>query len=136
MRATTFILIIFFLAGCSPKNKVPAGVLSPQTMRTIIWDLMRADEYVNSYLVSKNAAELKTERTILYEQIFRLHAVDQKKFQKSLTFYQARPDLLKIVTDSLRSDERRVMEEQNKPKNPIIDSVSKGPAGIKLVKPN
>ena len=136
MRTTTFFLMIFFFTGCSQKNKVPAGVLSPQKMRTVIWDLMRADEYINNYLVNKNTAELKTERTILYEQIFRLHAVDQKKFQKSLSFYQGRPDLLKVIADSLRSDERRVTEEQNKSRNSGIDTLSKNPSDVKQLQPN
>ncbi len=135
MRAAIFILIIFLFAGCSPKNKIPAEILSPQKMRLIIWDLMRADEYANSYLVGKNAAELKTERTILYEQIFQLHSVDQKKFSKSLSFYQTRPDLLKVITDSLRSDERRVMDEQNKVKSPVFDSTSRG-IEVKPIQPN
>jgi hypothetical protein len=127
MRSVIIIsLISLFFAGCSQKNKIPAGILPQQKMRLIIWDLLRADEYINSFMANNNKVDLKTERFVLYEQVFKLHAVDQKKFQKSLSFYQTRPDLFKVIADSLRGDERRVLDEQSQMRQSIIDTAARG----------
>jgi uncharacterized protein DUF4296 len=58
----------------------------------------------------------------LYEQVFRIHNITKNEFQKSLDFYQARPDLLKIIFDSISSRQRLVLEKNY---NSRPDSVKK-----------
>jgi hypothetical protein len=54
----------------------------------------------------------KEESAILYEKIFDIHSTTKETFQKSLAFYQRRPDLFKVISDSLRVDERKAQEYQ------------------------
>ena len=35
-----------FFAGCKSKNTVPRGVLSPDKMEAVLWDMMRADQFL------------------------------------------------------------------------------------------
>ena len=118
MRVIYFILIVFFIAGCTQKNKIPRGILSQEKMRFIMWDMIRADEYANNFLVKNASIDINSEKASLYEQIFKLHSTKADIFKKSLTFYQAKPNLLKVIIDSLRSEERKALQEQYKP-NPI-----------------
>ena len=122
-----FPLIFFFLlAGCVQKNKIPRGILLQDEMRHIIWDLMRADKFTESYIMKDTTRNKKNESIKLYEQVFRIHNTNLEKFQKSLTFYEGRPDLLKVIIDSLRSNEKYVMEDQYKETKPKpIDSLIK-----------
>jgi hypothetical protein len=122
MKKLIFILAVFWTASCSPDRKLPDGIIPQQQMRLIIWDLIRADEYINNFVAQSNKADLKTERLILYEQIFKLHHVNQQQFRKSLAFYQSRPDLFKVIADSLRQDERRVLDEQSRIRKPLVDT--------------
>lgn len=127
MKVVFSILIVFVFTACSRKNKIPEGILSPQKTRIIMWYLMRADEYANSYLYKNDTVDLKTERFSLYEQIFRLHSTNREKFKKSISFYQARPDLLKVITDSLRSDEKNALKNQYQSDKPFFDTLSPKP---------
>ena len=118
MRVIYFILIVFFIAGCTQKNKIPRGILSQEKMRFIMWDLIRADEYANNFLVKNNSLNFNPEKAGLYEQIFKLHSTKADIFKKSLAFYQAKPNLLKVIIDSLRTEERKALQEKYKP-NPV-----------------
>ena len=81
-------------------------------MRKIMWDLMRADAFVTEFVMKDSTRDRKTESAILYEKVFAIHSTTQETFKKSMTFYESRPDLFKVITDSLRSDEKSVQNYQ------------------------
>jgi hypothetical protein len=87
-----------------------------------MWDLMRADAYVTDFVMKDSTCDKKAESAKLYEKIFDIHATTRETFKKSLTFYQNRPDLFKVISDSLRVDEKNSQQypEEKKPK--IIDT--------------
>ena len=118
----SFLAVIIFI-GCIKKTKIPAGVLSQDKMRNVIWDLMRADEFVNKFILMDSTLVLKAERIKLYEQVFQIHGTSRDVFKQSLTFYESRPDLLKPVTDSLIINERKALQDQYTPQKPGIDSL-------------
>jgi hypothetical protein len=124
MRRILSLLIIFSISSCIHDNKIPNGILSQDQMRKIMWDMMRADAYVADFVMKDSTWDKKTESIILYEKIFAIHAVTKETFQKSIVFYESRPDLLKTITDSLRSKEKKVMNYQNE-KKPDIDTTLK-----------
>jgi len=47
----------------------------------------------------------------LYEEVFRLHKVSRDEFRKSFQFYQDRPDLIRVMFDSLLAKGNRVRIE-------------------------
>ena len=104
--------------GCIRDNKIPKDVIQQNQMRTIMWDLMRADAYVTDFIMKDSTCDKKTESAKLYEKIFDIHATTRETFKKSLTFYQSRPDLFKVISDSLRVDEKKSQQypEEKKPK--------------------
>ncbi len=90
-----------------------------------MWDLIRADEYANNFLLNKASIDFNQEKLDLYQQIFKIHSTKADIFKKSLTFYQSNPDLLRVIVDSLRKDEQRVLLEQYKPNPVVSDSLIK-----------
>ena len=118
------LLVIFF--GCVRSDKVPKNIISQNEMHKIIWDLMRADAYVSDFIMKDTTRDKNTESGILYEKVFAIHSTTREAFQKSMTFYESRPDLLKVITDSLRSDEKKVQNYEDYNKKPQqIDTTSK-----------
>ncbi len=115
MRIFLFIILPLFLTGCIRDKKIPNGILSQNEMRKIMWDLMRADAYVTDFIMkdSTQQHDQKAESAILYEEVFDMHSTTKEAFIKSRNFYESRPDLLKVITDSLRSDEKKVQQYQN-----------------------
>jgi hypothetical protein len=140
MRLLSIIVAaIFFTAACSRSDRLPSGVLSQNKIYPIIWDLTRADEYVNNHLIKENSTrDRMAESVLLYEEIFRIHNTTKEQFNKSLAFYQSRPDMLKTLMDTLKSFERRVLDKPAAPtERPpfFVDSAAKRKA-IKPVTSN
>ena len=118
MRIVLFFILAIFFSACVAKDKVPEGIIPQNEMRKLMWDMMRADAFVSDFVMKDTARNQKTESAILYEKIFSIHSTTEEVFKKSLTFYQSRPDLLKVITDSLKADQRKAQEYQA-PENAI-----------------
>ena len=121
MRIFIFFILLIFVTGCIRDKKIPKGIIAQNEMRKIMWDLMRADAYVADFIMKDSTRDQKAETAILYEQIFDIHATTSETFIRSRDFYSRRPDLLKVITDSLRSDEKKVQGYQDS-KKPEIDT--------------
>ena len=119
MRKIYFLFFLVMLTNCSSNDGIPRGILSQQKMRLVLWDLIRSDEYATNFLLKGSTLDPDKEKAKLYEQIFKLHSTKADIFKKSLTFYQSNPNLLKVIIDSLRSDEQRVTREQYNV-NPVV----------------
>ena len=101
-----WVLVIFitaFYVACKNDNNVPGGILPPKQMQAVLWDLMRADQFVIRYILPKDSTFIKSLESIkLYQQVFNLHEISKEKFEKSFSYYQRHPDLLKVIMDSLQ----------------------------------
>src|SRR5687768_11449882 len=118
MKGLFIISILFiFLFSCIKKQKIPNNILDQDQMTLLLWDMIRADEFVYNYVMKDSTLDKKQESIKLYEQVFRLHGTTKEEFEKSLAFYQARPDLLKPVMDSLRNFENKLQTQIN----PAVD---------------
>jgi hypothetical protein len=98
------ILIFFplFLIACSNRVSVPENILPPGKMEAVLYDMIRADEMVDFQGIMDSSYRTLTKRTSFYDTIFSIHSINKETFQKSILFYQARPDLLKPIFDSLQ----------------------------------
>ena len=133
MRFFLFISLIIFAFGCIQDKKIPKDVLPQNEMRKIMWDLMRADAYVSTFIMKDSTKNQKTESAILYEKIFDIHSTTRETFKKSLAFYQNRPDLFKAISDSLRIDERKALEPQELKKSELDTTNRKMKINKKLI---
>jgi hypothetical protein len=110
------LLFPFLIIACSGKNRIPKGVLSKEKMQVVLWDILRADEFVAGFVLPKDSTlDKKRESTLLYEQVFRIHQSSREEFKKSILFYQSHPSLFKIILDSLQARQSALAAEQNKP---------------------
>jgi len=112
MRVSVFLLLV--LIACSGPS-VPKGVLPPDKMEAVLYDVLRADELVEfRRMIADSTYRQFSNRTALYDTVFQLHTVRKDAFQKSLRFYQGRPDLLKEMLDNLQ---KKVSDttQRNKP---------------------
>ena len=117
MRTFLLILILLFItAACNNKNKIPNTVLSQKKMQGILWDLMRADQFLNDYVLNKDTSLDKTSESLkYYQQIFAIHKTTKEEFQHSFSFYKSRPILLKAIMDSISTPPRETATTLAKP---------------------
>ena len=133
MRFFLFIILIISNFACIRDNKIPKDVIPQNQMRKIMWDLMRADAYVSDFIMKDSTRDKKTESAKLYEKIFDIHATSQEAFKKSLVFYQNRPDLFKVISDSLRADEKKSQQYPDEKKPQIDTTLRKMKLNKKLI---
>jgi len=133
MKFFLFIILFTLNFGCIRDNKIPKDVIPQNQMRKIMWDLMRADAYVADFVMKDSTRDKKAESARLYEKIFDIHATSQETFKKSLAFYQNRPDLFKVISDSLRTDEKKSQQYPDKKKPQIDTTLRKMKLNKKLI---
>jgi hypothetical protein len=122
--------IIFTIISCSDKNNIPEGVLSPKKMQAVLTDILVADVLNNERILKDSVLKLPAENASYFLRIFQLHNTTRNEFSRSYIFYLRRPDLLKVITDSVSSDISR--RNQNLNKGP--DTLKNRPHGNYLKK--
>ena len=122
-----FLLSIGFLIigfSCATKEK-KAKILSEGEMREVMWDMIRADQYVTDFLLKDSTKKKKDESVKLYDQIFQIHKTTASEFKKSLAYYSSRPDLLRPIIDSL------AVRKNESPLPPELNHAAKDSAKMK-----
>ena len=101
-RCFLVMLSLFLLLSCTNKKDIPAGIIGREKMEQVLWDLMRADQFLGNYVFTHDSTKDRTKESLLYyERIFRLHQTNREEFEKSFAWYRAHPALFKDIMDSL-----------------------------------
>ena len=100
---------ILLVSSCGNKG-VPSGILPPEKMQEVLWDLLRVDELAMEKRAIDSAFVLEKESEKMYQQVFAIHKIDKQTFEKSFSFYKGRPDLSKTIFDSLINQGNREKE--------------------------
>ncbi|MFT3936400.1 MAG: DUF4296 domain-containing protein [Chitinophagaceae bacterium] len=116
MRLLFLLVIAISLLSSCGNNNVPSGIIPPDKMQTIIWQMLQADEYVNSVLVHDSTKKSSIERSKHYQEIFDLNKTTKEDFKKSYKFYIDNPDIMKPMFDSLGARATRERTNLYKPK--------------------
>ena len=58
-RQVPFVLLGFFVIGCSRNPSVPKNVLPPEKMQAVLWDAMLADQAAEFYSEGFDPQELE-----------------------------------------------------------------------------
>jgi len=101
MRLLSFVFAIALFASCAgDKTAVPADIIAIPKMRQVIWDLTRADELVNNFVLKDSSKQKEAETYKMYQQVFAIHHITKNDFYKSYAYYQKHPLLYKTLLDS------------------------------------
>jgi hypothetical protein len=104
MRYLFLVMVVFtLLFSCSKRDKNKPVILTQPKMESIIWDIMQVDEYANTYISRDSLKDLNKERLQLYLKVFQLHKVSREDFNASIKYYSSKPDVMKVIFDSLSS---------------------------------
>jgi len=100
-RLVYLLLVIVLLAGCN--GSAPKNVLPVNTMKVVMFDMLKADEWYARKLVGDTLMLKVKEDIPLYEQVFAVHKITKKQFYDSYHYYEAHPIAYKELVDSLES---------------------------------
>lgn len=94
--------LLFFVIACKNKSAIPSNILSQKEMQAVLWDMMRADQFLNDYVFIRDTTANKVkESTLYYNQIFAIHKISADQFEKSFAFYKDHPILFRAIMDSM-----------------------------------
>ena len=115
MKVVVFMLMTSILFGCTNTTKVPDDILSKTKMEVVLWDIIQAERFSSLYLLKDSAKRnVQLEKFKLYHQVFALHKVSKDDFIKSYKYYLGRPDMAKIIVDSMAAKAERKREDSYK----------------------
>lgn len=117
-----FFFCLLFIFSCSAKQEIPKDILPQVKMEAVLWDILRADEFVSNFGRKDTTRTAKDKSIYLYEEVFRIHKTNKSQFEKSVDFYNLHPDLFKMIVDSLEKRKGTVSNEYYKPSHPV-DSI-------------
>jgi hypothetical protein len=103
MKTGLFIAcFLIIITGCKNKNRIPADIIPQKKMQNIVWDMMRADQFLSDFVLNKDSSlDKRTESIKLYSKVFAIHHISKEQYGKSFSFYKTHPALFKIIMDSL-----------------------------------
>ena len=101
IKRLIYLFALVLLVACN--NGTPKNVLPVNTMKVVMFDMLKADEGYARKLVGDTLMLKVKEDIPLYEQVFAVHKLTKKQFFDSYHYYEAHPVAYKELVDSLES---------------------------------
>ena len=121
------IVVLFTLASCGTKNKVPTEVLQPDKMQNILWDVVRSQALSAEEARKDSTINEVAQTKVFVQKAFKIHNVTAEEYDKSYRWYTSHPDIMKVLLDSLSSQIEKEntldLKEQHGP--PKINNLKK-----------
>jgi hypothetical protein len=95
---SVILVVILLVSGCRSKYKPVMGI---DSMKVVMWDMLRADELYTRMTVKDSLAKGRREDIRLYEEVFAAHKISRGYFDSSYKYFLAHPVQYKILVDSL-----------------------------------
>lgn len=95
-----FVFIIVFIVACSEGR--PSDVLPQEKMREVMWDMMKAGEFMEAYILNRDTSIDKAAEAMAWNnKVYELHNITRAQFEKSYAYYKDHPAMMKQILDTL-----------------------------------
>jgi Domain of unknown function (DUF4296) len=101
MREMLLVLCVFGIVACSETKKPPANVLAPEKFQKVLTDVMLADALSTERSIRDTSLKIKNTNAAYFLKIFEIHGTTKNEFMRSYNFYLSRPDLFRVISDSV-----------------------------------
>ena len=110
-RLLPVFLLLLVLVSCTGRKSVPKGVLPPDQMEKVLYDVILAEGYAESYLYADSSMSKEEWMNKEMDKVLAIHKVSQETFMKSYDFYKKRPDMFKVIADTMNAKSQRNREK-------------------------
>lgn len=119
------LLCLLVQSGC--RNETRTAIIPVDSMKLIMWDMMKADEWFNRKIVQDAHAIRNKEDVKLYEMVFKVHGITRERYYNSYRYYEGRPLSFKRLLDSIEalSNRERIKRYQMERGNPNAPAPNK-----------
>lgn len=108
-----YLIVLVSLISCSSRNKAPSSIIQPEQMKSVLWDVMRAQNLAISVSRSDTTTNTIAETKALTQKVFEIHKISAEDFNKSYNWYLRHPELMKVMFDSLYDQKQRANKIQS-----------------------
>jgi hypothetical protein len=129
--------LVLALLSCKNKNGKPGDILPKQKMEEVLWDMIRAGEFLNGFVLYKDTA---TNKALIsqqwYDKIYRTHRITKNDFEKSYAYYENHHALMRELLDSLSKKQvsvRQSVKDSTAKKDSLATAES---LGEKIIPPS
>ena len=106
-RIFCFIFCTVFIFSCSSEDKAPSGVIQPETMKNVLWDIMSAQFMAQEISRKDSPVNTMAQTKALTQKVFEIHKITATDFNKSYDWYIKHPETMKRIFDSLYTQKQR-----------------------------
>jgi hypothetical protein len=117
MKLFIYLIFSLVLLSCNSEDKPPSKIIQPKEMKSILWDVMRAQTLANEIAKKDSSVNAVTETKLLSAKVFSIHKTDSADFNESYNWYVKHPDVLKLIFDSLYVQKQRENDTLMKKRN-------------------
>ena len=96
-------LLLCISLQTSCKNQTKTAIIPIDSMKLIMWDMMKADEWFNRKVAQDTNAIRNKEDIKLYEMVFKVHGITRERYYTSYRYYENHPVSFKKLVDSIES---------------------------------
>ena len=118
MKIIILLIGLNLMSSCRNKEQIPAGVLKPEKMKAVLWDVIKADVFTAEFIKKDSSKNATTENLKLQQQIFAIHKVTKADFYNSYDYYKGNTVEFKKIVDSLVAQAER-KKNINLPTSPL-----------------
>lgn len=94
-------IVCLSLMQISCRNETKTTIIPVDSMKLIMWDMMKADEWFSRKIVQDTNATRNKEDVKMYEMVFKVYGVTRERYFTSYRYYEGRPVSFKRLLDSL-----------------------------------
>lgn len=115
MRGLLLLFTMLSTLSCGNSKRIPDDIIPKEKMENIFWDMIMADRLAAQYILKDSAIkDVKKESFMVYDKVFQTHRISQEEFIKSYKYYISRPDISRVIFDSLSNRGSRKRQESYK----------------------
>jgi hypothetical protein len=96
-----FITFLFFSVGCNTPKEKTADIISPDKMKLVFWDYLRANEYAFEIIKKDKSLNDTLVNIQLQNLIFNHYKISRTTFYSSYSYYTKNSNLLVPILDSI-----------------------------------
>ena len=114
MKLSIMLFGLILMSSCTNKDKLPAGILKPEKMQAVLWDVIKADVFTAEFIKKDSSKNATAENLKLQQQIFAIHKITGVDFYNSYDYYKTNTAEFRKIMDSMvvQAEQRKILKPQ------------------------
>lgn len=101
--------LMLLSVGCS--RTVPRNIIKQDKMQDVLTDILLAEGFAENFLLIDTSKRRDEWFAGEYSKVMAIHKITQDQFRKSLDYYKSKPDVFKVIIDSVNQRGSRNRDE-------------------------